>query len=467
MKKILLISAKILIALFIYSAGLLNAQCSANFSFSITNGTVSFVNTSSGTYSTSTYNWYFGDGNSQYIQMNNSGNTAHTYSSNGVYTVTLTINDSLTTSCNSTISQTLAITTASCLGGASFQYNIYPNGVVDFTNTSGGSSLTYTWGFGDGNTSNATSPTHTYSTSAIYNVSLTATTPSATCTFSTLQSFYVNVSPCNLVASYSSAINNNTVSFTNTSAGTSTSTQYAWYFGDGSSSNFQNPTHTYSTSGTYYVILQLTDNAGFICNDSIGGVVTVTNGPCSANASFNIAKDSLLALTWNISPTISGGVVTGILWNWGDGSTSSSMFPSHSYSAAGTYSICLSVTISCASGTATATYCSLSSIYRMAGGNDMIYVRVIDPSNPVGVSNIKSNDGIRLYPNPSNGKFKLETADPGTHLKITDISGTIVFSESLGAGVNAIDLQDLAAGIYFVRIISEKDEIRTKLVIAK
>lgn len=50
------------------------------------------------------------------------------------------------------------------------------------------------------------------------------------------------------------------VTFTSTSTGTITS--YSWDFGDGTTSVEQNPTHTYSTPGTYSVTLSVTGSGG-------------------------------------------------------------------------------------------------------------------------------------------------------------------------------------------------------------
>jgi PKD repeat protein len=448
-------------------------QCTANFNFTVSNGNVSFFNTSTGTFSTTTYNWNFGDGTTLYIPMNNTGNTAHTYSSNGVYSVTLVVNDTISSSCNSSVTLTLAITSATCLGNASFIYNIKPNGVVDFFNMSSGSGLTYTWGFGDSNTSTTASPTHTYLTSGLYNVTLTATSFSGVCTFSTVQSIYVNVAPCNLAASFTYAVTNNTVNFTNTSAGTNTSTSYYWYFGDGGSSTSQNPTHVYAGNGTYYVSLMLTDNQGFICQDSTGLVVNITNGPCLSNANFSLSKDSLTPLTWNIFPSFTG-TVTGILWNWGDGSTSTSMYPSHTFSAAGTYSICVTITNTCPTGTATSSYCANSSIYKMNGGNSMIEVRVIDPANPLEITE-KLNDAVLvdIYPNPNNGEASvyLNRTEKSGDIRITvyDVTGKSIANFELNepGSANKIDLNNLPDGTYHFQISNGDLLINKKVIIIR
>ncbi len=64
-----------------------------------------------------------------------------------------------------------------------------------------------------------------------------------------------------------------TVTFTDTSAGTPTS--WAWSFGDGTTSTSQNPTHTYATAGTFTVSLAATNGIG--TNSSSQTVTVVPN----------------------------------------------------------------------------------------------------------------------------------------------------------------------------------------------
>jgi PKD repeat protein len=64
---------------------------------------------------------------------------------------------------------------------------------VTFTNTSTGSITTQTWAFGDGTSSSAHSPQHTYATAGSYPVSLTVTGPGGSET--TTQTGYITVTP--------------------------------------------------------------------------------------------------------------------------------------------------------------------------------------------------------------------------------------------------------------------------------
>lgn len=87
----------------------------------------------------------------------------------------------------------------------------------------------------------------------------------------------VNVNP-DAVASFTSSVNNLQVNFTNTSTNANA---YSWNFGDGNTSNDVNPTHTYTSAGTYTVILQATSSFG-CANNTFQANVTVTNPPPTA-----------------------------------------------------------------------------------------------------------------------------------------------------------------------------------------
>jgi PKD repeat protein len=132
-----------------------------------------------------------------------------------------------------------------------------------FTNTSTGDApLTYLWDFGDELTSTLESPTHTFTQSGTYTVTLTVTNPYGTDVYSDTHT--VEALPSIPDASF---ISNSPVTlgeisvFTNTSTGDAPLT-YMWDFGDELTSTLESPTHTYAQSGTYTVTLTVTNVYG-------------------------------------------------------------------------------------------------------------------------------------------------------------------------------------------------------------
>ena len=139
----------------------------AAFSFNYSGTDVTFANSSTSSGNVS-YEWNFGDGSA----VSNEANPTHTYAAQGEYTVTLTVTDN-DTSDTDTVSQSVRV---GALPNANFTSSTSDKTVTFSNHTSGGiGGLTYSWNFGDGNTSTEEAPSHTYSADGSYTVQLTVT----------------------------------------------------------------------------------------------------------------------------------------------------------------------------------------------------------------------------------------------------------------------------------------------------
>jgi PKD repeat protein len=127
-----------------------------------------------------------------------------------------------------------------------------------------------------------------------------------------------------------------------------TITHYLWNFGDGTTGSTTMPTttHTYATVGNYVVTLTVVDSSGNI--DSASQTVDVTGSaptaafisPAAAVTGTTLAFDGSRSSTSN-----TGAMITGYVWDWGDGSPDASgATATHTYAAAGTYTVTLTVT---------------------------------------------------------------------------------------------------------------------------
>jgi subtilisin family serine protease len=148
---------------------------------------------------------------------------------------------------------------------AGFSY-IISGLVVDFkdeSSDSDGSIFGWNWSFGDGSTSMAQNPTHTYAAGGAYIVTLSVTDDGgATDSFSddVTVSNDSNKAP---TASFTVTTSELTATFTDTSTDSDGSVvSWNWDFGDGSTSTVQNPTRTYAAGGAYTVTLSVTDDDG-------------------------------------------------------------------------------------------------------------------------------------------------------------------------------------------------------------
>jgi len=135
---------------------------------------------------------------------------------------------------------------------------------VSFSSSSTGTISLYSWNFGDGTSSTAQNPTHVYSSPGTYSVSLTVTGSGGSNTMTRNGFIVVSASGSGVVANFSASRQAGpaplNVSFTDESTGTVSS--YNWSFGDGGTSTARNPSHTYSSPGTYTVSLTVTGSGG-------------------------------------------------------------------------------------------------------------------------------------------------------------------------------------------------------------
>jgi PKD repeat protein len=123
-----------------------------------------------------------------------------------------------------------------------------------------------------------------------------------------------------------------------------TITSRNWNFGDGSTSNEVNPSHTYATEGDYTVILTVTDNGGL--TDDAQDVVDPEAPPPpnqAPTAEFTWQCDEL-DCEFESQSSDADGQIEDYSWSFGDGDESGSQNPDHSYSEGGTYQVTLTVT---------------------------------------------------------------------------------------------------------------------------
>lgn len=157
---------------------------------------------------------------------------------------------------------------------------------VDFLSTSvdpDGTIITWLWDFGDGTTSTEQNPTHLYLSPGEYTVKLTVTDDDGNTSSYSVDIIVTEGQPTNqtptadFTYSPSSPTTDNVIQFTDTSTDPDgTIVSWSWNFGNGYSSTSQNPTHQYSSPGTYTVTLTVTDDDGN--TDSYSVDITVTEG---------------------------------------------------------------------------------------------------------------------------------------------------------------------------------------------
>jgi len=221
---------------------------------------VSFTNTSvfsntPGSQNFTTFFWDFGDGNT----FNGKTPPLHTYPDTGTYTVTMIMID--TSACNSPDTVQKTFTLSSEYVEAAFTPDSVCIGNSMLLANQSEHALTYTWAFGDGNTSNAASPTYTFAVAGAYTITLIAANPGTCNKFDTVTAT-VMVWP-QPVANFSYdpviPVPNEPIKFTNLSQNAQL---YYWAFGDGTSSTEDHPSHLYKKTDRYKVCLEAKNEFG-------------------------------------------------------------------------------------------------------------------------------------------------------------------------------------------------------------
>ncbi|MBE2266889.1 MAG: PKD domain-containing protein, partial [Anaerolinea sp.] len=230
--------------------------------------TVRFNNQSTG--NISRIQWNFGDGTTS-----TETSPTHTFTTPGIYTVTLEVSGPGGTSNFSWQINVRTISAPSAGFSLSTASGRAPL-TVQFSDQSVGNITSWLWNFGDGTTSTERSPSHTFTNVGTYNVFLTVTGPGGTSIASRQVVVENPVSPPP-IALFSAQPNSGTapltVQFSNQSTGSISG--YTWNFGDGSLSSETNPVHTFTVPGTYTVTLYASGPGG----SSTAQVIIMASAP--------------------------------------------------------------------------------------------------------------------------------------------------------------------------------------------
>jgi PKD repeat protein len=364
------------------------SSCYGAYTYSVDSSNpykLNFNNTSVGA---ATAYWWFGGSNSstQY-------SPSFTFSSAGNQTVCLTTYDSSGNLCDS-ICQTVYVpgnTSSGC--DATFWTSVSGNTVSFYDSTN--SSSIVEWSFGDGSYGYSANPVHTYAYTGtntftacllVYDVDSAGDT---TICDTFCQSITIsNPNGCNASFGYSvdstSPFKINFYNYSNASY------SYTWIFTDSASTTVTstqvNPSHTYSTFGYKMVCLTTYDSSGNAC-DSICKYIyvadTTSNTNCNANFGFNVDSMNMSASSFPVDfYNYSSGAY--YIWNFGDGNTDTAFNPSHTYTASGTYTVCLAVVsgydslslpIVCDS------FCTTVTVGTSSGGCNPTFTYSVDSSN--------------------------------------------------------------------------------------
>lgn len=262
-----------------------------------------------------------------------------------------------------------------------------------------------------------------------------------------------------ITANFSYSLTNSNVHFDNLSSGAWTS--FSWYFSDGYTTNSNNPNVSWN-NGTYVACLIARNHCSI---DTLCKTVVVGNiDTIGCIASFELYPDTIPHYYYAINNASGTGPIS-YLWSWGDGTTDTGPYPSHTYSSSGNYPICLTITDS--------TGCmdvSCSNYQLMKAEQTMIYINVIpSPDTTVGI--FSSNESmLSLFPNPTNGIITIHWKDvvqDNLKMEVFNTLGKRMHCDTYTFnGKILLDLNSFDKGIYFVRLYSGTGFLTRKFILA-
>ncbi|WCT14517.1 PKD domain-containing protein [Mucilaginibacter jinjuensis] len=272
---------------------------------------------------TKTYSWDFGDGS----PLGTDQNPTHTYAAPGDYKVVLSVTNNsgcLSVSPPQTVSISkkpvadFAISSPDCASGT-----------ITFTDQStvvpGTTEAAWSWDFGDGQTATVKNPTHTYTATGTYHVTLITTNNKGCSSDATPKDIVIHSSPVADFVAPDVCLADVTAAFKDASTiddNTESEFSYAWDFGDATNatpanpntSTFKNPSHKYNAAKQYNVTLTVTSKYGcvavktqqFTVNGSIPKAAFKVENPNTLCSASDVIFDDL--------STVDFGNITKMIW---------------------------------------------------------------------------------------------------------------------------------------------------------
>lgn len=207
---------------------------------------------------------------------------------------------------------------------------------VNFQNLSTGANA-YSWAFGDGGNSTASSPPHTYGSNGTYDVTLIATSAQG-CKDTMKKNAYIGISALSVtaIANKTGICFPDTVRFDAMVGYSQPVLSYHWDFGPGQgTSSLKNPWHVYTAYGQYQVILTVTTTNNCVAKDTI--IIKAGTKPVAAFTATPTTACVKQDITFTNTTT---GALT-YLWSFGDGGSSTAHSPVYKYNSSGLFNVTL------------------------------------------------------------------------------------------------------------------------------
>jgi YVTN family beta-propeller protein len=265
----------------------------------------------------------------------------------GTFTVDVTLTDALGNvyEANTTFTVLSGLAVSAQFTAASFPQLDPGYSFTALGNATGGEpAYSYSWSFGDGTSAQGSDVSHSYSVAGSYALTLTVHDnlgAAGTATWAVL----VNPSPSTAASDSASVVDvNHSLAFNSVSSGGTGIGVTNWNFGDGTTGSGGSTEHAWSKPGTYLVNVTYHDSLGIASSASLSVVVNP-----SLTGKFAVVPPSgvqpIVGTTLQFNATALGGTSPYVvLWDFGDGSTSTGPSVGHAYASAGNYTVLVTET---------------------------------------------------------------------------------------------------------------------------
>ncbi len=226
----------------------------------------------------------------------------------------------------------------------------------------------------------------------------------------------------NPVADFIDTIQELNVRFTNTSIASTTA---QWVFGDGTSINTISPAHLYADTGSYEVMLIVSNGS---CNDTFIKTIQVYKCP-TAHFTFSASSNNTVYFF------SSSSYADSLFWTFGDGDTAYINNPIHTYPTS-------------------ANYIATLYVFNKLNCIDSISVEINTQGNAI---NPNHKNKIHLYPNPVTKNLYIESTMPIEEIQLYNNLNQLLYQQK-GDRLNTnLNLDFLQAGAYHIKIYSAKE----------
>jgi len=322
------------------------------------------------------------------------------------------------------------------------------NNTVTFSDQSQGKGLTWFWNFGDGDSSLIQNPVHQYKEGGFHNVCLTVYSSTGIQDISCKQIFAGISTDKNCLARFDYTVDNIKLEAVYKDKSFGTPDLWLWTFGDGQSSDIQNPAHGFARAG-YYITRENIINQSAGCTSNAFTLVNINmGGGFIARFGYTIDSISRKAESYPVDYVgISLGDASKYKWSFGDGTyDSTTTTPTHIYATPGTYEVCLTV-------------------YDVISGTENTICESVTVGGPNYFNSLFTGQDIILqcYPNPADERYYILFDLPSeayVAINVYTVSGKKLQSAinkklDQGRHVYELDASDLANGLYIIKLYSD------------